>query len=235
MLRPMCSVLHLQVSSCTVQAQAAGDSNLLHMQYISADAVWLGVQADREQLTQLMFEEFNMTGFFLCDQPILSLYAVGKITGTVVDIGHAKTGKVFLLLIMSHYDMHVCKPWCMQCVHQSQLHAFTWVLKCNICQPPGIVVGSHISAQAHQNTYFTVLPCAYFIAHGCISTWQALSCRYCSSSRGASVIPLQQALELWRQGRRQISASAAGQAGHKVQLCICLAEAQGSLHQAPKS
>lgn len=56
------------------------------------------VQADREQLTQLMFEEFNMTGFFLCDQPILSLYAVGKITGTVVDIGHAKTGKVSMLL-----------------------------------------------------------------------------------------------------------------------------------------
>ena len=43
-----------------------------------------------------MFEEFNMTGFFLCDQPILSLYAVGKITGVVVDIGHAKTGKVAL-------------------------------------------------------------------------------------------------------------------------------------------
>ena len=50
------------------------------------------VQADREQLTQLAFEEFNMTGFFLCDQPVLSLYAVGKITGTVVDLGHSKTG-----------------------------------------------------------------------------------------------------------------------------------------------
>lgn len=33
-----------------------------------------------------------MTGFFLCDQPVLSLYAVGKITGTVVDLGHCKTG-----------------------------------------------------------------------------------------------------------------------------------------------
>lgn len=51
-------------------------------------------QADREQLTQLAFEEFNMTGFFLCDQPVLSLYAVGKITGTVVDLGHCKTGTV---------------------------------------------------------------------------------------------------------------------------------------------
>lgn len=48
-------------------------------------------RADREQLTQLAFEEFNMTGFFLCDQPVLSLYAVGKITGTVVDLGHCKT------------------------------------------------------------------------------------------------------------------------------------------------
>ena len=50
-------------------------------------------QAEREQLTQLAFEEFNMTGFFLCDQPVCSLYAVGKITGTVVDLGYAKTGK----------------------------------------------------------------------------------------------------------------------------------------------
>ncbi|KAL3132514.1 hypothetical protein ABBQ32_009057 [Trebouxia sp. C0010 RCD-2024] len=33
-------------------------------------------RADREQLTQLAFEEFNMTGFFLCDQPVCSLYAV---------------------------------------------------------------------------------------------------------------------------------------------------------------
>ncbi|KAA6427514.1 MAG: actin-related 7-like [Trebouxia sp. A1-2] len=40
----------------------------------------------QEQLTQLAFEEFNMTGFFLCDQPVLSLYSVGKITGTVVDL-----------------------------------------------------------------------------------------------------------------------------------------------------
>lgn len=48
-------------------------------------------RADREQLTQLAFEEFNMTGFFLCDQPVCSLYAVGKITGTVIDLGYAKT------------------------------------------------------------------------------------------------------------------------------------------------
>ena len=52
----------------------------------------LTVQAEREQLTQLMFEHNNVAGFLLCDQAVLSLYAVGKLSGCVVDIGHTKTG-----------------------------------------------------------------------------------------------------------------------------------------------
>ena len=52
----------------------------------------VAVQAEREQLTQLMFEQNNVAGFFLCDQAVLSLYAVGKLSGCVVDIGHTKTG-----------------------------------------------------------------------------------------------------------------------------------------------
>lgn len=80
------------------------------------------VQADREQLTQLAFEEFNMTGFFLCDQPVLSLYSVGKITGTVVDLGHCKTGmflyftKISAIRLVTYLPQQcgaealVCKP-----------------------------------------------------------------------------------------------------------------------------
>ena len=83
-------VLLLLQAPFSLQAYLADTSSLV------SDLLPCGIQADCEQLTQLMFEEFNMTGFFLCDQPILSLYAVGKITGTVVDIGHAKTGKVSL-------------------------------------------------------------------------------------------------------------------------------------------
>ena len=67
------------------------------------------LQADREQLTQLAFEEFNMTGFFLCDQPVCSLYAVGKITGTVIDLGYAKTGR--------------CHYHCVACRQQHSMHA----------------------------------------------------------------------------------------------------------------
>ncbi|KAG2484373.1 hypothetical protein HYH03_016789 [Edaphochlamys debaryana] len=45
---------------------------------------------DREMLTQLMFEVFNVNSLFVQDTAVLSLYAVGRLTGLVVDIGHDK-------------------------------------------------------------------------------------------------------------------------------------------------
>ncbi|KAL6999253.1 Actin-related protein 7 [Sarracenia purpurea var. burkii] len=47
-------------------------------------------KAVREQLVQLMFETFNVSGFYASDQAVLSLYAVGRISGCAVDIGHGK-------------------------------------------------------------------------------------------------------------------------------------------------
>ncbi|KAI9168966.1 hypothetical protein LWI28_004624 [Acer negundo] len=44
----------------------------------------------REQLMQLMFETFNISGFYASEQAVLSLYAVGRISGCTVDIGHGK-------------------------------------------------------------------------------------------------------------------------------------------------
>ena len=49
-------------------------------------------KADRERLTQLAFEVFNVSGFFISDEAVLCLYAVAKQTGTMVDLGHSKTG-----------------------------------------------------------------------------------------------------------------------------------------------
>ena len=49
-------------------------------------------QADRERFTQLLFEQFNIAGLYLGEQGVLSLYSAGKITGTVIDLGHGKTG-----------------------------------------------------------------------------------------------------------------------------------------------
>ncbi|XP_073005214.1 actin-related protein 7 [Typha latifolia] len=47
-------------------------------------------KAFREQLVQLMFETFNVSGFYASEQAVLSLYAVGRISGCTVDIGHGK-------------------------------------------------------------------------------------------------------------------------------------------------
>ncbi|GFR47912.1 hypothetical protein Agub_g9712 [Astrephomene gubernaculifera] len=47
-------------------------------------------RTDREMMTQLMFEVFNVPGMFCQDQAVLSLYAFGRTSGLVVDIGHDK-------------------------------------------------------------------------------------------------------------------------------------------------
>ncbi|KAL5210927.1 hypothetical protein ABZP36_006550 [Zizania latifolia] len=47
-------------------------------------------KALREQLAQLMFEKFNVSGFYDSEQAVLSLYAIGRISGCTVDIGHGK-------------------------------------------------------------------------------------------------------------------------------------------------
>ena len=52
------------------------------------------LQAMREQLVQLLFETFNVSGFYAAEQAVLSLYAVGRISGCTVDIGHDKIGSV---------------------------------------------------------------------------------------------------------------------------------------------
>jgi len=50
------------------------------------------LQTNKEQLVQLMFETFNISGFYASEQAVLSLYAVGRISGCTVDIGHGKIG-----------------------------------------------------------------------------------------------------------------------------------------------
>ncbi|PRW56504.1 actin-related 7 [Chlorella sorokiniana] len=45
---------------------------------------------ERERLCQLMFEVFNVAGYYGADQAVCSLYALGRLGGTVVDIGHSK-------------------------------------------------------------------------------------------------------------------------------------------------
>lgn len=43
-------------------------------------------------MVQIMFENFNVSGLYAVEQAVLSLYAIGRITGVAVDIGHGKIG-----------------------------------------------------------------------------------------------------------------------------------------------
>lgn len=47
----------------------------------------IGPKINREKITQMMFEKFNVQGLFISVQAVLSLYSVGKTTGLIVDSG----------------------------------------------------------------------------------------------------------------------------------------------------
>merc|ERR1712153_228749 len=54
----------------------------------------LNSKVNRETITQVMFESFNVPATFIAMQAVLSLYASGRTTGVVVDSGDGITHTV---------------------------------------------------------------------------------------------------------------------------------------------
>eukprot|EP01084_Bolivina_argentea_P188517 324511_1 len=46
---------------------------------------------NKEKLTEIMFEKFNIAGIYVSQQSILGLYATGRTTGIVIDSGYEQT------------------------------------------------------------------------------------------------------------------------------------------------
>jgi actin-related protein len=51
----------------------------------------LNPKVNREKMTEIMFEKFNVPQFYLAIQQVLALFASGRTTGLVVDSGDAVT------------------------------------------------------------------------------------------------------------------------------------------------
>jgi len=60
-------------------------------QFVIATAGLALSRGDRERMTQLFFEVFNVRGFYLLDSAVAALYAMGKQQGVVLDVGHSGT------------------------------------------------------------------------------------------------------------------------------------------------
>lgn len=54
----------------------------------------LNIRSHREKMTQIMFESFNMSAFYLAIQAVLCLHASGRTTGVVLDIKNNRTDPI---------------------------------------------------------------------------------------------------------------------------------------------
>jgi actin len=61
----------------------------------------LNPKANREKMTQIMFETFNVPALYICTSSTLALYASGRTTGIVVEIGDGGEHSFSLRLFFS--------------------------------------------------------------------------------------------------------------------------------------
>lgn len=71
---------------------------------------------------QLLFETFNVSGFYASEQAVLSLYAVGRISGCTVDIGHGKIG--MCMNALKHVRFNILGAWFYTRVCNGQVKIF---------------------------------------------------------------------------------------------------------------
>ncbi|RUP50538.1 actin family [Jimgerdemannia flammicorona] len=69
---------------------------------LSVPTSW--TKEEYERITQIFFESFNVPGLYVAEQPLMSLYGCGSVSGVVIDIGHETTNVTSIVdsLIVYH-------------------------------------------------------------------------------------------------------------------------------------
>ncbi|RUS73188.1 hypothetical protein EGW08_019050 [Elysia chlorotica] len=75
-----------------VYSRSIKSESNLHPALMSEPA-WM-TKSKREQLSEIMFEKYNVPAFFLCKNPVLSAFANGRSTALILDSGATQTSAV---------------------------------------------------------------------------------------------------------------------------------------------
>lgn len=67
---------------------------LAHLKYTLLKIAAKNPKNNREKMTEIMFETFNVPSLYIACQAVLSLYSTGRTTGLVLDSGEGVTSTV---------------------------------------------------------------------------------------------------------------------------------------------